>query len=332
MPLKSILFLLTFSLYSGCILAESVDDCILEGVKDAGDDVLLITLKENCERLKHTDVEIPQRFIEEKNTEDNPFVLTPHRQNYVLPFTYMADPNQAPYQNNVYPGHSEPIKNAEVKLQLSIKVPLSYSKIFTENDAIYFGFTLKSFWQLYNKDISAPFRETNYRPELYYEATFPSHTLGGTIITQFGFEHESNGRSQILSRSWNRIYASVGFLKENWGVSIRPWYRIPEDEKVDDGDPTTPPVAKGDDNPDISDFMGHYELHGVYRYKRVEFSGMSRYNFKKGNGALEVGMSFPLWGRLKGYVQYFNGYGESLIDYNYRMERIGLGFLLTDIL
>ena len=329
---KLIIYLLVLSLYSGSTLADAFDDCLLEGVKDAGDDVLLMTLKENCERLRNTDVEIPNRFIEEKNTEDNPFVLTPHRQNYILPITYMADPNQAPYNKGVYPGHSDPLKNAEAKLQLSIKVPLSYSKIFTDNDAIYFGFTLKSFWQLYNKDISAPFRETNYRPEVFYEATFPSQVLGGTIVTRFGFEHESNGRSQILSRSWNRVYAGLGFVKEDWGVYIQPWYRIPEDEKEDDGDPTTPPASKGDDNPDIEDYMGHYELHGVYAYKKLEFSGMGRYNFIKGNGAVEVGMSFPLWGRLKGYVQYFNGYGESLIDYNYRIERVGLGFLLTDIL
>ena len=332
MSLKQIIPLLVIGLCSGSVLADSVDDCILEGVKYANEDVLLVTLKENCERLKNTEVEIPERFIEEKNTEDNPFVLTPHRQNYVLPFTYMTDPNQDPYKQNVYPGNEEPMQNAEAKLQLSLKVPLTYSKLFTENDAIYFGFTLKSFWQVYNHDISSPFRETNYRPEVFYEATFPYNAWGGTIITRLGLEHESNGRTQFLSRSWNRVYAGIGFAKNDWAVYAQPWYRIPEDEKVDDGDPSTAPPSKGDDNPNIEDYMGNYELHGVYSYKNIEFSGMSRYSFKEGNGALELGMSFPLWGRLKGYVQYFNGYGESLIDYNYQVERIGVGFLLTDIM
>ena len=330
--MKQRVLLLTISLCSTGAFADAVDDCILEGVKDAGEEALLITLKENCERLDNKEVEIPKRFIEEKNTEDNPFVLTPHRQNYVLPFTHMTDPNQDPYKQNVYPGKEDPMQNAEAKLQLSLKVPLTYSKLFTENDAIHFGFTLKSFWQVYNHGISSPFRETNYRPEVFYEATFPYKTWGGTIITRLGLEHESNGRTQILSRSWNRVYAGLGFAKNDWSVYVQPWYRIPEDKKVDDGDPSTPLPAKGDDNPDIEDYLGNYELHGAYSYKNIEFSGMSRYNFKEGNGALELGMSFPLWGRLKGYVQYYNGYGESLIDYNYQVERIGIGFLLTDIL
>ncbi len=324
--------LLLGAMMSANTIAGKVDDCILESVRNAGEESSILALKENCERLSNDEVEIPQRFVEEKKTEDNPFVITPHRQNYILPFSYVDNPNQEPYQQNVYPGFDEPMDNQEAKLQLSLKVPLTYSKLITENDGIYFGFTLKSFWQVYNDEISAPFRETNYRPEIYYEATTPFQPWGGTVLTRVGFEHESNGRSQLLSRSWNRVYAGVGFAKNNWGVYFQPWYRIPEDEKVDDDDPATPPPPKGDDNPDIDDYLGHYELFAVYSYKNVEFSGMTRYNFEEGNGALEMGMSFPLWGRLKGYIQYFNGYGESLIDYNHRVERIGIGFLLTDIL
>ncbi|WP_250656145.1 phospholipase A [Alkalimarinus coralli] len=317
---------------SAVAMADKVDDCIIEGVKSASEESSLVALKENCERLREPEVEVPERFIEEKNTEDNPFVITPHRQNYILAYSYMDDPNQAPYQQSFYPDLNEPMNNEEIKLQLSLKVPLTYSKLFVENDAIYFGFTLKSFWQFYNSDLSAPFRETNYRPEIYYEASFPFQPWNGTLMTRVGIEHESNGRSQFLSRSWNRVFVGVGFAQNNWGVYFQPWYRIPENSKVDDGDPTTPPPPKGDDNPDISDYLGHYELHGVYDYKDVEFSGMTRYSFEEGYGAIELGMSFPLWGRLKGYVQYFNGYGESLIDYNHHIERIGVGVLLTDIL
>jgi phospholipase A1 len=113
---------------------------------------------------------------------------------------------------------------------------------------------------------------------------------------------------------------------------LQPWYRFPEDRKVDDGDPLTPPPAHGDDNPDIEDYMGHFELTGAYIWHKMEFTGLLRHNFSTGYGAVEVGLSVPLWGRLRGYTQYFAGYGESMIDYNYYNRRIGVGILFSDLL
>ena len=49
-------------------------------------------------------------------------------------------------------------------------------------------------------------------------------------------------------------------------------------------------------------------------------------------GAIQLDYTFPLWGRLRGYAQFFNGYGQSLIDYNTNLTTVGVGFLLSDIL
>jgi phospholipase A1 len=308
-------------------------DCVYQAIEYSEKDADIGAIKTLCDGLANASEEIPDRMIQEKISERNPYIITPHKKNYILPFSYMKDPNQAPYKaGNVYPDLEEPIENAEIKLQISLKVPLTYESLILDNDGLYFGFTLKSFWQLYNKDISSPFRETNYQPEIFYTALLPYRVMGLPLVTGVGLEHESNGRTQYLSRSWNRAYVMLAVAEDNWGLSIRPWYRFDEDAKVDDGDPTTPPPSEGDDNPDITDYIGHYEINGAYRLDNVEFTGMFRRNFREGHGAFEVDVSFPLWGRLRGFAQYYNGYGESLIDYNYKMERIGVGILLTGLL
>jgi phospholipase A1 len=141
-----------------------------------------------------------------------------------------------------------------------------------------------------------------------------------TILTR-------GGRAQLLSRAWNRVYVNYLYEKRNFAFSFRPWYRIPESEK------TSPTSGKGDDNPDILDYMGHFDLDMVYKLsKYFEFSFKSRKNFATHNGFVEIGVTFPLWGKLKGYAQFSSGYGESLIDYNVNQKRFGIGVALTNLL
>lgn len=304
-------------------------DCIRERAAHAETSTTVEDIRNQCSKMIADGKVAPKKYLATRAVEENPYVISPLRQNYILPYTYNDEPNQAPYQ---LAGERDLVENEEAKLQVSLKVPLTFTDLLTANDAIYFGFTLKSFWQVYNDDISAPFRETNYRPEVFYQAPLALALGDGMWFGRLGFEHESNGRTQYLSRSWNRTYAALGYAEEEWGLMIQPWYRLPEDEKVDDGNPDTPPESKGDDNPDIEDYMGYFEMTGAYRTGNIEFTGMVRRNFDEGKGAQEVGMSFPLWGRLRGYAQYFEGYGESMIDYDHKNRRIGVGVLLTDML
>ena len=83
------------------------------------------------------------------------------------------------------------------------------NSLFVEGDQVFFGFTLQSWWQIYSDEISKPFRETNYQPEFFYFAPINFHPFGGNSAIIIGAEHQSNGRSQLLSRSWNRLYVTL---------------------------------------------------------------------------------------------------------------------------
>ena len=108
-------------------------------------------------------------------------------------------------------------------------------------------------------------------------------------------------------------------------MSVKPWYRIPEREKED------PQDASGDDNQDLTEYMGPGELSFLFAHRNHTFTVLLRNNFRKDNkGAMELGWSYPLSKKIKGYIQLFDGYGESLIDYNHRETRLGFGLLMAD--
>lgn len=311
---------------------ELVKQCILNEAIGGDGSQTLAQLRKKCQSLAEEKqiTALDKRKARELVSAHNRNVLTPHKRNYILPFTYMTSPRTRTPDGAILDGNSkgEPLDNLEAKYQLSLKVPI-FESFSDQDQGIFFAVTLQSYWQVYNSDLSAPFRETNYEPELFWiNYLDKEHVLwGDEMAVMLGVSHQSNGRSQPNSRSWNRVYAN--FIWENRGFvfSFKPWYRLPEKQKTD---PLSP---KGDDNPNMYKYMGYFEFAGAYRFKEHEFSFMTRNNFSSPNyGALQLDWSFPMWGKLRGYVQYFNGYGESMIDYNQHVERFGLGILLTDLL
>jgi phospholipase A1/A2 len=144
-------------------------------------------------------------------------------------------------------------------------------------------------------------------------------------INEIALNHQSNGQGGGLSRSWNRVMLNTVFERGNFVFALAPWYRIPEPEQEFPNDPD------GDDNPDITDYMGNFEFNGAYKQSDNIYSIMLRNNLDAGNkGAVELGWSFPISTNLRGQLKYFNGYGHSLIDYNSDMEVFALGIIFTD--
>ncbi len=304
-----------------------------EKIVTAPDNMSIGELRDVCravataaEKVEKADAEphvIETRLAIDKENILQPFTLMSHRQNYIL----LAAQNFHGYDSTEYEEYVHvddlDIDDTEVQFQLSLKTPLGVN-LFNTGTSLWAAYTVRSFWQLYNFDNSSPFRETNHEPEVWvqYEPDWQFHGIKASALA-LGIVHQSNGQSANLSRSWNRIYGSLIFEKDNLVFSIKPWYRIPEDEA-------------DDDNPDITDYLGHGEWHLAYKYDDHVFSFMGRNNIESGfsKGAIEVGWSFPLgsYPYLKGYVQYFSGYGESLVDYDHYVNRIGIGLLLTDFL
>jgi len=271
---------------------------------------------------------LTDRLEDERRSAFNPYVVSTHKQNFVFPISYTSNIN-----TGLYDGVSETfgedigqfLRSEEVKFQLSLKVQLNEKDLLISDDALFLGFTLEAWWQLYSEDVSSPFRETNYQPEIFYFVPLLWSPFGTTTSTVFGLEHQSNGQIQGFSRSWNRLYTGLLVEKGNYFGFIRPWYRLPEKAK------STPNSPDGDDNPDILDFMGHGELLLGARGERFEYSARLRGNFSTGKGAAQLSMSFPMFGRFRGVVQYFNGYGDSLVDYDHFQQRLSLGILLSNL-
>ncbi len=264
---------------------------------------------------------IARRIRLELEAYENTFALIPHKTNYILPLTYQSKPNEEPFADS-----NRSLMNTEVKFQVSFKVPVTKQTLFEDNGFLFFGYTSRSVWQAYNTDESSPFRDTNHEPEIML--TFLTDTkLFGAHIPMFtaGLSHQSNGQSDGLSRSWNRLYLSVTMEYEKFYVNFKPWWRIPERQKRDIND------VKGDDNPDIDDYYGYFELTAFRRIHNNELSIMLRNNLRSDNrGAIELNYSYPFSKKVRGYVQLFHGYGETLLDYNHKNTRFGIGFMLNN--
>lgn len=263
---------------------------------------------------------LADRLDREEKAAFDKFTITPHRPTYILPFTYNSNTNSAPYEPfTALDPDADKLDDVEAKYQLSFKVPVIMD-VFNGRANLWFAYTQVSYWQLYNKDRSSPFRETNYEPEVLLDFQQNRKVMGLNFShIVLGFTHQSNGRSEPLSRSWNRIYANFILEKNNFVMFIKPWYRLPEDEK-------------DDNNPDIEKYLGNGDFGLVYKRSDYVYSMLLRNNLRSKDNltSVQLDWSIPVNDRFKILMQYVNGYGDGLVDYNNRNRRIGIGIMITD--
>lgn len=250
------------------------------------------------------------RDKQEQKIAKSPLAVLLYKPTYVLPAYYTAKPYQAVYQGDT--PDDQRVDELEFKTQFSLKLPV-IEDIFKTKTALYVAYTQLFYWQFYAN--SQWFRETNYEPEFFFYRPLSRH-----LSAQLGVVHQSNGRGGQMERSWNRAYLDFQFSRGNWYVSTKPWLLIFKSASSDLH------------NPNIENYLGHGRLVISYKYHNQVFSLMSRNNLESGfsRGANEVSWSFPIFGHIKGYAQFFNGYGQSLIEYDHYTYGGGIGIAIND--
>jgi phospholipase A1 len=321
-PLLTVLTIIATPLFANDSI--EFERCLSQALKTADDSMSVGALKELCRTTEVEVTEKPrlsalqQRQLYEKQGEWNAFSILPHKPNYILLSYNNSEPNQDPF-DQAFPGENIDLQQLETKFQISMKFPLVQG-VFKGYGDLYAAYTNRSFWQQFNTTGSSPFRDTNHEAESWLSFGTNYNILGlHNSVIRTGFTHQSNGRSGLLSRSWNRVYSEFILERGDTYISFKPWFRISES-------------SSDDDNPDIEDFLGNFELRGLYKMDQHSFDFMLRNNLKsnKNRGAIELGWSFPIHRKVRGYVQWFNGYGESMLDYNNHTNSLGFGIQLSD--
>ncbi len=217
------------------------------------------------------------------------------------------------------------------KFQISFKYRLFATKGAVARrlpwiDDLYLSYSQTSLWDL--GELSRPFRDSSYRPRLFYANNGLLDLFDGRLHLgiEGGVGHESNGKDGAESRSVNIMFVRPTLI---WGdPEARHLYVAPLVYEYLDRS----------DNPDIVDYRGQVDLLVGYGSKGgLNFWTTLRKGQRSDFGSAELNLSYPLsrltHGALAGWLmlQYFDGYGESLLDYNRKLQsqlRLGLAVAL----
>lgn len=231
----------------------------------------------------------------------------------------------------------------EAKFQISFKYRLFHN--IKDTSALRWlqnlnvGYTQLSFWDF--DSASKPFRDSSYKPELFYDIGNPidpdSLIIPGLGLrhVRVGFLHESNGQDGLASRSLNYAYIQPEFVFdfnrpaercsecEWWELSVKPkaWHY----------------VGSTSDNPTIDDFRGHAEIavRIMQRNERQQSGPGLMASLRKGDAQdkatlqIDATTPFPFVQKLftpNLHVQFLSGYSESLIGFDQKDTRLRVGF------
>ncbi|MDH6534503.1 phospholipase [Parabacteroides sp. 52] len=209
---------------------------------------------------------------------------------------------------------SEPTAiNSDVKFQLSISQRITRSKLPFDT-YLFIQYTQKNFWNVFQK--SLPMREMNFNPGigLGHLIVYKDNYIGKGYLM---LEHESNGKDSIFSRSWNKVTLATSImLNKNWETQAKIWI----------------PIIDSRNNKDILKYNGIFQFATTFRTnnKRFNISALfTKRNSKMSfNSQVEISYKFKQTENQYFFLQYYNGYGENLLEYNQYKSMLRLGFVI----
>lgn len=204
--------------------------------------------------------------------------------------------------------------NTNVKFQISVAQKLTRSTL-PWHTYLYLFYTQKVFWNVLER--SLPMTDLNFNPGIgLAKPLFSYDRYIGKLI--FQIEHESNGKDGSGSRSWNRISLGANILVDNnLSVHGKGWI----------------PIIDGGENKDILDYYGIFQVGTSYLSDNRRFCASVILMKRRGwnlnyNTIVELSYKVGRWQNQSLFLQYYNGYGEGLLDYNKFRSQLRVGFVI----
>ena len=204
--------------------------------------------------------------------------------------------------------------NSDVKFNISFKQRLTNSTL-PFHSYLFLTYSQKCVWSVFEN--SLPMRDLNFNPGLgLSKLLFVKDRMIGSLTVMI--EHESNGRDKLASRSWNKISFSGNiFVDPQLMIFAKYWI----------------PIIDGENNRDILRYSGIYQS-GFQAMSADNRFVMSMVFVKRKGWNLNVNTIVQLGVRLRKkdnqflFMEYYNGYGETLLDYNKFRSRLRVGLLI----
>ena len=209
-------------------------------------------------------------------------------------------------------GYKANRRNTNVKFQISISQRLTRAAL-PWGTYLYLFYTQKVFWNVLQN--SMPMTDLNFNPGIgLTKPFFVKNRYIGKLT--FIIEHESNGRDSIDSRSWNRVaLAGNVMVTNNLMVHAKLWA----------------PIVDGMNNKDIVRYCGFFQTGFQLVSNNRRFSGgitiTPRKNFSF-NTVVDLSYLILRKDDQFLFLQYYNGRGEGLLEYNKFHSSLRVGILI----